>query len=100
MDSAERFEDLYDDETLAALDRWAPGAGAEPARRRSRVGAGVLLAGLALGLRDALDADRGDPVLEPDPAGGSVKARWVSFVYVPGSPAASRIIVRPWLTPA
>lgn len=95
-----RLEEVYDAETLAALDRWAPGAGAEPLRRGGRVGAGALLVGLALGLRDAFDDDRGDPVVEPDPGGGPEEGRWVTFVYVPGAPAASRIIVRPWLARA
>jgi len=94
-----RFEDLYDDETLAALDRWTPGTGAEPPRRRSGVGAGALLVGMALGLRDVLEPYRADPVVEPDPAAPTDEGRWVSFVYVPGAPAASRIIVRPWLAP-
>lgn len=103
MDDRPSFEELYDDETLAALDGWAPGAGREPSTR-GRVGrgglAGLMLTGLSLGLRDTLDGlTEEEPVVELRPDDVDAEDRWVTFVHVPGLPRWSRIVVRPWLAP-
>ena len=38
-----------------------------------------------------------DAVVEFRPDEGDSSEQWVTFVYVPGAPRASRLIVRPWL---
>ncbi|WP_208027380.1 hypothetical protein [Rhabdothermincola sediminis] len=103
MEHGPAFEDLYDEATLSALDGWAPGHGREPSTR-GRVGrgglAGVAVAGMVLGARNVLDGlDEDEPVVELRPDGAEPGDRWVTFVYVPGLPARSRIVVRPWLAP-
>lgn len=95
------LEELYDEQTIAALDR---GAGQPSARvietRRPRV-AGALLHASALALRDVFGAvPETDPVVEFRPDERDPAQEWVTFVYVPGAPRASRLIIRPWLAPA
>jgi hypothetical protein len=95
------LEELYDEHTLAALDRAGRGAGHEPwrtASRRPRL-AGALLSATALALQDVFDpAPDGDAVVELRPdAIDPDHHQWVTFVFVPGSPRASRLIIRPWL---
>ncbi len=101
-----RHDDLaevYDAETLAALDRWAPRAGVEPRRRigrRSGLAGGALLSAVALGLRDVLDGDdAGRAHVEVAPESDDPGERWVTFIPVFGVPRASGIVVRPWLAP-
>ncbi len=92
------LEELYDDRTIAALDR-AVGE-PPPARvieaRRPRL-AGALLQASSLAMRDVFEAapDK-DAVVEFRPDEGDPSEQWVTFVYVPGAPWASRLIVRPW----
>lgn len=95
---------VYDAETLAAVDRWAPRTGAEPSGRRpvGRAGpaAGAVLTALALGLRDVLEGDdEGTAHVELDPGFDDAEPRWITFLPVFGAPRASRIVVRPWLAP-
>jgi cobyrinic acid a,c-diamide synthase len=93
------LEELYDDRTLAALDR----AAVQPhpraiETRRPRL-AGALLQASSLAMRDVFEArsDK-DAVVEFRPDEGNPPEQWVTFVYVPGgAPWASRLIVRPWL---
>jgi hypothetical protein len=100
VDQAPSLADIYDDETLAALDAWQPRQGAEPPRRLGRAGlAGLVLSGLALGLREVLEDDDDDDLVEYRPEAGDPGERWVTFVYVPGAPGASRLVIRPWLAP-
>jgi hypothetical protein len=94
------LEDVYDDATLAALDAWAPRRGAEPPKRLGRAGlAGLVLTSMALGLREALEGDDEEAIAEFRPEAGDPAERWVTFVHVPGAPAASRLVIRPWLAP-
>jgi hypothetical protein len=98
------LEQVYDDETLRALDGWTPARGAEPFRRpttRGRV-AGAMLTASALALRDLLEGEdpEGEPIIELDPADGAGPPQWVTYLHVPGAPQASRIVVRPWLAPS
>ncbi len=81
------LEELYDEQTIAALER---GAGEPPARiietRRPRM-AGALLHAGALALRDVFDpGPETDPVVEFRPDEGDPAQEWVTFVYVPGAP--------------
>jgi len=114
---SEEFGALYDEATLAAIEAWAqarvtgtarrvPGDGPDavlldPVGRRNprTMGTGgAMLAAALFGLADALEAEPAKPdVVEyaPDDAGTGVRA--ATFVFVPGSPEASRIIVRTWL---
>ncbi len=95
--------DVYDADTLAALDRWVPRAGVEPRRRIGRRGGlagGALLSAVALGLRDVVDGDdAGQAHVELDPGFDDLGERWVTFIPAFGVPRASRIVVRPWLAP-
>jgi hypothetical protein len=100
VDQAPSLAEIYDDDTLAALDAWQPRTGAEPSRRLGRAGlAGVVLTSLALGLRDVLDDDDDEDIVEYRPDAGDPGERWVTFVHVPGAPGASRLVIRPWLAP-
>lgn len=95
------FEELYDERTLAALDARTgePARPWQPVARRG--GAGGVLLGAVLGLREVLDPEPDDePVIELRPDDSGADECWVTFVFVPGAPRASRILVRPWLAPA
>jgi hypothetical protein len=95
------LEDLYDEPTLAALDR----ASGEPPpdrvleTRRPRL-AGALLQASSLAMRDVFEAaPEKDAIAEFRPDEGDPTQQWVTFVYVAGAPRASRLIIRPWLAP-
>jgi hypothetical protein len=100
-DEPPELDELYDEQTLAALDRGAVRSGGHWRPPSARPGlAGVMLAGSALALRDLLETEPDtDAVVEFRPEDGDPAPRWVTFVYVPGAPRASRIVVRPWLAP-
>lgn len=99
----DEFDDVYDDVTRRALDRW-PGT-VEPPRRpvaggwRAGVGATAFMTAAALGMQEALAPKQRNPIIEeidldslaPD------DDRPVVYHHVPGFPKASRAIVRPWL---
>ncbi|MCB1002792.1 MAG: hypothetical protein KDB35_01265 [Acidimicrobiales bacterium] len=93
------LEELYDDATLAALERGA--AGDAPRRTRDRAPRSVELAlvnALVTGVAEPLVRHREpEPVVEQheDRRDGAVPA--VSVFLVPGAPAASVAVVRPWL---
>ena len=109
------LDELYDAETLGAIESWARGRVAgqpagpraaptdeplEPAGRRDLrsfgTGAAMLAAGM-FGLADALQPEKTRPTTveyAPDPSGDDQP---VTFLFVPGDPRASQIIVRPWL---
>ena len=93
------LEDLYDDETLAALDRGGHRSPPAPRGRvRRQAAAGALVTGLALGLQEVFDPPADDPVvIEVDLSSGDGGDRPVSVVLVPRAPRASRAVVRPWL---
>lgn len=103
------LDELYDEATLAALDRYRPptraGSEAAPARARG-VGSGGRLAGAVLtatafALRDLLEGEDDDAAVEElRPEAGDPGGRWVTFLHVPGAPQASRIVIRPWLAPS
>jgi hypothetical protein len=96
----------YDESTIARLERGGraqyhvppPGSPSARAGWRRSAATGGLLTGLALGLREVFDPPPDEEViLEVDidaPPGPPAPVR---FVMVDGAPAASRIILRPWL---
>jgi hypothetical protein len=94
------FADLYDDRTLGRLDRTErQQLPAEVARGwRVGLGAGVIATTAMLGVRDVIEPERRDPVIEEvDLAGFHDPDAAVVYHHVPGAPKASRAIVRPWL---
>jgi hypothetical protein len=106
MDAAPAFETLYDESTLARLDRPTHSGDPEttsstgPARSGWRRGmvAGGLFTGLALGLREVFDPPPDEEVVvEVDVDAPPAPERPVRFVMVDGAPSVSRIILRPWL---
>ena len=97
------FDDVYDDVTRRALDRWPKSAERMPAvvanGWRAGVGATALLTAAALGVQDVLEPKRRTPVIEEVDLDSFALGDEVPVVYhhVPGLPKASRAIVRPWL---
>lgn len=74
--------------------------GGEPGvLRRGRSGvAGLLMAGVMTGVAEVLDPDRLQPeMVEFTPDRPDPDTMPVQFVHVVGDPAASRLIIRPWL---
>lgn len=98
------LDDLYDDITLATLDRWnhdAPATRPTATGWRANVGAAALtvMTSTALGVRDVLEAKRETEVIEEidlSTLGPNPDAP-VAYFHVPGLPRASRAVVRPWL---
>lgn len=93
--ASEPAEPLTDDD---ALELEAAG-GAPGVIRRGRSGvAGLLMAGVMTGVAEVLDPDRLQPeMVEFTPDRPDPETMPVQFVYVAGDPAASRLIIRPWL---
>jgi hypothetical protein len=111
------LEELYEHEELEAIEAWArrrvqdpdravPGDTPtaeviDPAGRRdprSLGTGGAILAAALFGVADALEPDKvREEIVEerPEAAGGPEQA--VTFLYVPGDPQASRLVIRPWL---
>ena len=100
MSEAEDFDDLYDEPTLGRLGhherRSVP---AQVARGwRGGLGAGVIATSAMIGVRDVLEPESRDPIIEEVdlPRFVDLEAP-VVYHHVPGLPQASRAIVRPWL---
>jgi hypothetical protein len=97
------FDDVYDDVTRAALDRWLAPPKRVPAEVasgwRAGLGATALFTAAALGVQDVLEPRREDPVIEEVDLDALRTAGAIPVVYhhAPGRPKASRAIVRPWL---
>jgi hypothetical protein len=98
-------DDLYDDAPVAALDRHDRArreprlvpAEVAPGWRRGVGGAAFLTAAM-LGVRDVLEPERGQAVVEEiDPTGLAWRDAPVLIDFVPGAPRLTRCRVRPWL---
>lgn len=92
------FDDLYDAETVAAIDSWRAGHGVEPVRgwKGGVTAAAVVVAGLT-GVRDVVE-DEVEPVIEePRVHDADTAAEAVTVLFVPGDPAGTVAVVRPWL---
>lgn len=93
-----RLDELYDSATVRAIE----GRTGEPPRVaaatgwRGGVSAGAMVVGLVNGVRDAVDTDEPEPVVDVEvtPRG---RLEAVVVHLVPGDPAASVAIVRRWL---
>ena len=99
-DDAWALEDVYDDETVALIERAArPPRGTEGVIPRGRSGmTGLVMAGMMTGVADVLDPEREQPeMVEFSPDRPDPETMPVQFVHVPGDPQASRLILRPWL---
>jgi hypothetical protein len=95
---------VYEDNTWGVVDHWQ-----RPPRRmppevasgwRAGLGATALMTAVALGVQDVLEPKRDDPIIEEV----DLDELWsnelpVVYHHVPGAPAASRAVVRPWLMP-
>jgi hypothetical protein len=96
------FEDLYDEPTLGRLDRQSasqPSAGRTVVGGwRGGLGATAIATTSMIGVREATEPERRDPVIEEVDLSRFVDHDApVVYHHVPGSPKASRAIVRPWL---
>ncbi|MDQ3372138.1 MAG: hypothetical protein M3482_05330 [Actinomycetota bacterium] len=100
--SGERFgEELYDDETIAAIEGWSPAAGSSGRPgiggwRRSSASGAVLGAAL-LGLGDALEGRRPrerPPIVDDDPGEPHDPEALVELHFDPDSPAATTARLR------
>ncbi|MEY2422244.1 MAG: hypothetical protein QOI95_2311 [Acidimicrobiaceae bacterium] len=96
-------DDVYDDATWDAVDRWHVPARRVPAEVasgwRAGLGATALMTAAALGVQDVLEPKRHAPIIEEidlDTLGPSERAP-VVYHHVPGAPRASRAVVRLWL---
>jgi hypothetical protein len=94
------LDELYDERTLARFDgsarRRVP---AEVVRGwRSGLGTGAIVTTAMLGVRDAVEPERRDPVIEEVDLDRLVDPDApVAYHHVAGAPRASVAIVRPWL---
>lgn len=103
VDPAE-FDDLYDPDTLAALDAWslpddADDAGRAPLPSRlstwSRSTAmGMVLSGYALGLQEVLDPKSQRPIVIEVDAAGEPHDLPIELILDPDDPSGSLCIVR------
>ncbi len=93
--------DVYDSDTLAALDAWsAPERPADPAMpskvvswsRRSTVG--LLATGLALGLQEVFDPPREEQIVIEVDAGGEPHDLPIQLFLDPDDPSGSICILR------
>lgn len=93
------LSDVYDDATLAAIESW-PNRRGEPARGPRAAFSGAVLAAGLVGARVALEDEADpEPVVEVRPTRGGGPLQGVEVLFVPGDPAATVAVVRPWLLP-
>lgn len=100
----EDFDDLYDPDTLAALDAWSPpeedldpAVPPLPSRlstwSRSTV-MGMMLSGCALGLQEVLDPKSQRPIVVEVDAAGEPHDLPIQLILDPDDPRGSLCIVR------
>ncbi len=92
--------DVYDPDTLAAIDAWAPphrpGAAVHPGAGgwRARFTGGALLTAVALGLQEVFEPPRPAEIVEVDPWEATPVDTWVRFCWHP-DPRRSVALVTP-----
>lgn len=96
------MDDLYDDATVTALDRFGREPRPVPAEVargwRRGVGGAAFLTAAMLGVRDVLAPDEGEAIVEEiDVSGLAWRDAPVLIDFVPGAPRLTRCRVRPWL---
>ena len=91
--------DVYDPATLRAIDRQVGEPVAPPVARGWRGGAtaGAMVVGMVQGVRDVLEDDEFDPIVEIDEDLRDARLQAVTVHLAWGNPAGSVAIVRPWL---
>ena len=107
MDRWDEFEDgldddlaeVYDEATLRAIDRQGGEPAAPSVARGWRGGAtaGAMVVGMVQGVRDALEDEESEPIVEIDEDLRGTRQQAVTVHLAWGNPAASVAIVRPWL---
>lgn len=100
----DEFGDLYDPDTLAALDGWAVPVDAElaaPAPLPSRLSTwsrstvmGMVLSGCALGLQEVLDPKSLRPIVVEVDAAGEPHDLPIELILDPDDPSGSLCIIR------
>jgi hypothetical protein len=102
----EAFDEVYDDATMAAIERWQPSPADTAAESsvpsvggwRRGVGASAFFLAAAMGMQEALEPERRRPVIEElDLTAAVDDGRPVIVFLVPGAPRLSHVLVRPWL---
>jgi hypothetical protein len=93
------LESLYDDRTLELLDRGQRRRPSPvPSRWRQRTAAGAVVTALAIGVREVLEPERRDEIVEEIDTDGLLDPTLpVRYIHVAGAPKASVAIARPWL---
>ena len=94
------FDDLYDERTLGRLGGASRRRGPSEIVRgwRGGLGAGAIMTTAMLGVRDMIEPEQRDPVIEEIDLDRFVDLDApVVYHHVPGAPKASVAIVRPWL---
>ena len=92
------FDDIYDEQTVAAIDSWRAGRGTEPVRGwRGGVTAAAVVASGLVGVSTALDDDVEPEIEEPRVRLQSSRTEAVTVLFVPDDPAGTVAVVRPWL---
>lgn len=87
------LDEFYDDVTLAAIEART----GEPSRWQGRAASGTLVLGMMQGVKDALDDEEIEPVVDIEEEHRASLLEAVTVHLVPGCPAASIAIVRRWL---
>ncbi len=95
---ATSFDRLYDDDTVAAIDAWQPGPGAEPlAGWPGRVTAAAVVVSGLTGVRQALEDDVEPVIEEPSFRVADVRPEAVTVLFVADDPSGTVAVIRPWL---
>lgn len=95
------LDEVYDEATLAAIDGSGPVRAPQPGPTAGglaawRLGGAITVAALG-GVADAVGASRPEPEVAWYTPTGPTVAEGVAVLLVPGNPAASHIVVSPWL---
>lgn len=100
-DDVPGFDEVYDPDTVAALDAWEPSRRGGGAPLPSRVvrwsrgsAAGAVLTGMALGLREVLEPPRDESIVIEVDADGEPHDLPVRLFLEPDDPSGSLCIIR------
>ena len=92
------FDEMYDHDTVSAIESWRAGQAVEPVRgwRGGVMAAAVVVAGLS-GVRSALGDDIEPVIEELRTKEISAGTGAVTVLFVPDDPSGTVAVVRPWL---
>jgi len=92
------LRDVYDDATMAAIDYRSGEPHARPSGGlQGRLAGGALVVGLLHGVKDALEDEDVDPVVEIEEERRAARMEPVTVTLVPGYPKLGVATVRRWL---